>query len=125
MEARLLPVTGREPTIFELAEEAVNGKRREQYGPAEMNHQRTAILWQAYTEARRLSPKAGTPEDAEDVCWRNILQKISRELNSPTQDGLVDAVGYAENIEQVRNARMGQEWFRRTIREYYERANRA
>jgi Domain of unknown function (DUF6378) len=38
---------------------------------------------------------------AEDVCWMMMLLKVSRQINLPTKDNLVDIVGYARNIEMI------------------------
>ena len=85
------------PGILSKAAEVVHGPRQEFYGPPAVNHGRTAVLWQAYLDTRSTGPL-----NAEDVCWLNTLQKMSREMHSKTEDGLVDAAGYVENIALVR-----------------------
>lgn len=111
-------------SILDRAGAIVEGPRQEKYGPPQLNHTRTALMWEAYLTAREISPKVGQPLDAEDVCWLNILQKIARELHSPTVDGLTDVPGYALNIELVRG-NGGQDGFREATRSYYEREDRA
>ncbi len=85
--------------IEQEAREAVQGLRRHDYGPCEVNHARTAALWDAY-----LSRKEGAwvTLDPEDVCWMNVLQKISREMHSDNRDSLVDIIGYVLNIAEIR-----------------------
>jgi hypothetical protein len=43
----------------------------------------------------------GIKLDAMDVCFFNILQKISRAANRTTRDTLVDIAGYAANAEMI------------------------
>ena len=83
---------------LEEAERLTSTERREDYGPPHENHARTATLWSAYLHARG-RPAALSPED---VCWLNILQKISRECHAPKQDNLTDAIGYILNIQEMR-----------------------
>ena len=80
------------------ADDITQNARRSAYGPPGENHGRTATLWSAYLHSRGY-PRALSPED---VCWLNILQKISRDMHSPQPDNLVDAHGYLNNIEELR-----------------------
>lgn len=79
--------------VADQAVAAVLGPRRDDYGPPGVNHERTARLWSAYLEI---------PVTAEQVCWLNVLQKIAREQNAGTEDGLVDSVGYVLNVAELR-----------------------
>lgn len=79
-------------TVLEEAEAAVMGARRNDYGHPADNHQRTADLWSAFL---------GVQISARDVCWMNILQKASRDHHAPKRDNVVDAAGYARNIELI------------------------
>lgn len=94
-------------TIFEEAEGIVGGDRQADYGDPSLNHQRTALLWNAYLEARFMVgprgelPRFGIILDEEDVCWLNALQKIARQCNKKKRDNLVDVVGYVRNIEMM------------------------
>ncbi len=77
----------------------ITEERGQDYGPPIDNHSCTAELVSAY-----LSRKYGTFSiDAEDVCWFNILQKISREANSHKRDNLVDVAGFIKNLEEVKD----------------------
>jgi hypothetical protein len=73
--------------------------RMRAYGPPSVNHERTALLWKTYLRARY---GIVFPLDAEAVCWMNVLQKMSREIHSKTEDGLVDVAGFTRNIEIIR-----------------------
>lgn len=99
-------------TIFEDAESIVNGDRQTDYGDPGDNHERTALLWNAYLAAKFMVgtrdgvdkgelPRIGVFLDKEDVCWLNVLQKIARQCNAKKRDNLVDSVGYIRNIEMM------------------------
>lgn len=99
--------------VEEEARQAVDGKRQEEYGTPAVNHQRTTWLWSAYLSAKYgIAPDGSLdPENLqdgianlteEDVCNLNILQKMSREMNSHTRDGLVDQIGYVINVAKLR-----------------------
>lgn len=83
-------------TILEEGQRIVHGARQNDYGHPLDNHSRTAGLYAAYL---------GIPITAEQVCFLNILQKISREMNRPTRDNLVDIAGYAANVEMIQSER--------------------
>jgi hypothetical protein len=83
-------------TILQEAQRHVHGARNEDYGTPYDNHGRTAALWSVYLN-RLVTP--------EDVCMLNILQKVSRGMNSITRDTLVDVAGYAANVEMVQAER--------------------
>ena len=117
--------------VLEEAAGLVGGARQEAYGHPTVNHARTALLWDAYLEARKLSPSGVTVESIikfppgmasgeceqwaqafrestprrsltpADVCWLNILQKLARDMHEPRRDNLVDAAGYLLNIEML------------------------
>lgn len=58
------------------------------YGRPRDNHGRTAALWSAYL---------GIEISARQVCFLNILQKISRDAHRRHFDNIVDIAGYAAN----------------------------
>jgi hypothetical protein len=74
------------------------GNRQQDYGHPRDNHTRTAGGWRWYLKAKY---GVDIPLDAEDVCWLNSLQKISRHCHEPKRDNLVDVVGYTRNIEML------------------------
>lgn len=88
-------------SIAEEAIQIVHGARRQDYGTPFENHTRTAAMWSAF-----LSKKApGLVLTAEDVCFLNLIQKISRASQSINRDGLVDLIGYTLNIELIQQDR--------------------
>ena len=91
--------------ILKEAEKIVNGARRKDYGTPLQNHSCTAELFTSYLKRRGVLKGEVT---AEDVCFLNILQKISRAANKITPDGLTDIAGYALNAELVARGRKGK-----------------
>jgi hypothetical protein len=87
-------------SVADEAHEAVQA-RMAAYGPPAVNHGCTADLWTAYLRRRGLLDEDCQGLDAEDVCWLNVLQKISREANERKRDNLVDVVGYAVNVDLI------------------------
>lgn len=86
--------------ILQEADGLIHGPRNESYGHPSDNHGLTAQYWNVYM--------TGKGEDgdilkltAEDVCFLNILQKISRHQHAPKRDNLVDIAGYAGNVEMI------------------------
>lgn len=68
------------------------------YGHPKENHACTADLWNAYLRRRGLLLGA---IDAEDVCWLNVLQKISRHANERKHDNRVDTIGFTINADMI------------------------
>lgn len=89
-------------TILDRAALACHHERNRDYGEPIENHGTTAALWAAWLKRRHGVDLELT---AEDVCFLNALQKLSRLANSITLDGLVDLAGYARNAEMVLEAR--------------------
>lgn len=86
-----------------IAQEAigiVNGARRKSYGTPLDNHTRTAKFWGAYL---------GIKITPEQVCYLNMLQKIARSMENDKRDNGVDIVGYALNVEIVKQQK-GEQW---------------
>jgi len=81
--------------------ERLVAERGQNYGSPKENHTRTARLWNAYLASR--GRENVPPLGPTDVCFLNILQKVSRCLSGgkPTQDTLRDIAGYARNIEII------------------------
>lgn len=88
--------------VLEEANEIIHGARNESYGHPLENHGLTAKYWSVYLDA-----KNGFAITAEDVCFLNILQKISRSQSGVdvTRDTLVDIAGYAGNVEMIQDKR--------------------
>jgi len=81
--------------ILQEADEIVHRDRNHDYGNPLDNHSFTAELWNSFL-ARRKGPLT-----ARDVCWMNILQKITRDSHKPKRDNLTDVAGYAANMEMI------------------------
>lgn len=88
--------------ILEEALSIVHGPRQHDYGHPLDNHSTTAEMWSAYLSRKLRTKIELTPED---VCFLNVLQKISRQANRPTRDNIVDVAGYAANVEMIQTAR--------------------
>ena len=96
----------REETILEKAERIVMKDREEMYGHPKDNHRCTAALWTGYLDRRAqvLSVTERYDITLEDVCFLNILQKVSRCANTITKDSLADIAGWARCIERIMDA---------------------
>ncbi len=75
--------------LLREAEALVTGDRNNAYGPPTQDFDRTAIMWTAYLDGRRIL-------EAHDVAAMMILLKLSRISWDPTnRDSWVDIAGYA------------------------------
>lgn len=83
-------------TSVEAAAQLVNGQRQDDYGHPLDDFSKTAQMWSAI---------AGTEITAEMVALMMVCVKISRELNRPKGDNLIDAHGYLLTYEMVRAER--------------------
>ncbi|KKN88356.1 hypothetical protein LCGC14_0249190 [marine sediment metagenome] len=94
---------GKKKSILEEAGELVAGPREDDYGPPIDDWKRTAAIWSAIL---------GITITAEQACMCMVGVKISRQVNKPSRDNLVDAAGYLlciEMIEEVvRNERLSK-----------------
>ncbi|HEC65468.1 MAG TPA: hypothetical protein ENI23_09245 [bacterium] len=88
--------------ILEEANDIVHGDRNEAYGHPKDNHNTTAIFFSHFLQ-RKYGVGTTPLLDAEDVCFFNILQKISRSAESYRRDNLVDIAGYAANVEMIKD----------------------
>lgn len=86
--------------ILEEADQVTSGDRNKFYGHPFHNHGLTAKFWDAYM--KELS-RRGKDLTARDVCWLNILQKCSRDMNMQKEDNEVDTAGYARNMQMIRD----------------------
>lgn len=76
-------------TILQEAQSLVYGDRQAAYGHPYDDYTRTARMWEAILGMR---PFTITPRIA---CLMMAAVKISREVNAPKRDNLVDLAGYA------------------------------
>lgn len=79
-------------TICQEADRLVSTDRNDDYGHPSLDFGRIAALWHE-TFGWKVRPK--------DVALAMILVKISREINRPKRDNLVDIAGYARTIEML------------------------
>ena len=83
-------------SVCEEADRLVSGDRRNAYGHPLDDFTKTAALWSAIL---------GVHVAAEHIPLCMIAVKISRELNQPKRDNLVDICGYAKTLELVYDER--------------------
>lgn len=85
--------------ILQEADDLTSVDRQQDYGHPGENHGITAQLFDAYIQAALRQRGKIT---RRDVCFLNILQKISRAVHNPyKRDTWVDIAGYARNIEMI------------------------
>lgn len=84
---------------LDKVKEIVSGDRNADYGDPIDNHERTARFWVEYLRHRiSVTPTgAAITLNGRDVCWLNVLQKISRECHCAKHDNAIDVCGYAAN----------------------------
>ena len=87
-------------SILEEAAELVGGPREADYGHPAIDFTRTAKFW---TEVLRGRLQPNTEVNAHDVALMMVLLKISRQINAPKRDNLVDAAGYLRTLERVQD----------------------
>jgi hypothetical protein len=93
-------VVGHTVKYEDIAQEAsaIVEERGESYGPPSENHSCTASFWRDYIKRRY---NVELPLDAEDVCWFNVLQKISRQAHVRKRDNSVDIIGFVINSDML------------------------
>ena len=92
--------TPAEKPITAIAEELVNGPRQADYGHPLDNFTQIAELW---------TTMLGRKFTAEEVGLMMIATKLSRELNAPKRDNLIDMAGYAATIDMIHAERKRRE----------------
>lgn len=90
----------RDETILDEAKRIVYGERGENYGHPFEDFSRTAKIWSAILDIQV------TPEQVA-LCMVGL--KISREVNRPKRDNVVDGAGYFENLDMVKKERSRRE----------------
>jgi hypothetical protein len=83
-------------SILDEAKRIVHGDRGENYGHPFEDFSRTAQIWSAILE---------TEVTPEDVALCMVGLKISREVNRPKRDNIVDGAGYFETLQMVKEER--------------------
>lgn len=90
-------------SVLAEAERIINGERADQYGGAEDNFGRIALLWRAYLKGKY---ERDVPLSPTDVALMMILMKVARlELSPDHRDSVVDVAGYAGCIEKIWDGR--------------------
>ena len=87
-------------TILEEAQRLVHGDRGANYGHPYDDFSRTAAIWSAILNVQV------TPEEVA-LCMVGL--KISREVNKPKRDNVVDGAGYFETLDMVKQERAKRE----------------
>ena len=90
----------KEESILEEAKRIVHGDRGENYGHPLEDFSRTAKIWSAIL---------GIEVTAEQVALCMVGVKISREVNRPKRDNIVDGAGYFETLDMVKKERARRE----------------
>jgi hypothetical protein len=90
-------------SVLTEAQGLVHGDRCEQYGPPAAEYARTAGMVNAM-----LAAKLREPLTPEDLAYIMICLKLSRQINKPKMDSLVDAAGYCEVAQWIIDSRVGR-----------------
>jgi hypothetical protein len=92
----------RDETVLQEADRLVATDRQGQYGHPYDDFSRTAALWTGagfgFFDDRTESYRSVS---AEDIAIAMMLLKISRIVNLPKRDSIVDAAGYAKTLDLV------------------------
>jgi hypothetical protein len=83
-------------TILEEAQRIVHGQRNQDYGHPLDDFTRTAEMATGLFRGKLLQ---GAKFTAEDVGLFQVLVKLSRQMNSPKRDNMVDTAGYAGTVQ--------------------------
>lgn len=87
-------------SILDEAKRIVHGDRGENYGHPFEDFSRTAKIWSAILGIEVLP---------EQVALCMVGVKISREVNRPKRDNIVDGAGYFETLDMVKRERAQRE----------------
>jgi hypothetical protein len=79
-------------TILEEAKDLLYNDRQEDYGDTNVNFGRVAKFWSA---------ALGTEVNSEQVALCMVLMKVSRQIQNPKRDNLIDGCGYFAAIEKM------------------------
>jgi hypothetical protein len=85
-------------TILEEAIRITGGDRQRDYDHPKPNHERIAVMWNAYLSIR-VDPLG--PISAADAAYMMILLKVARDVKTPKRDSVVDIAGYARCVARI------------------------
>jgi hypothetical protein len=91
-------------SVLTEAQGLVHGDRCEQYGSPAKEYARTVGMVNAM-----LGAKLKEPLTPEDLAYIMVCLKLSRQINKPKRDSLVDAAGYCEVAQWIIDSRAGLE----------------
>jgi hypothetical protein len=94
------PVIASRVSVLTEAQGLVHGDRCNQYGPPAAEYARTVGMVNAMLGAKLKEPLA-----PEDLAYIMICLKLSRQINKPKRDSLVDAAGYCEVAQWIIDAK--------------------
>lgn len=80
------------PSVLAEAHALIYGERQASYGDPRTTLDRTARLW---------SVVLGMTVTAEQVCMCLVQLKVSRHVNKPKRDNLVDIAGYVGLLDRL------------------------
>ena len=81
------------------AEELINGPRADDYGPALLNHERIATIWNVLLRAKLL--KQITPTEVTAMMIGLKLARLAEDMHK--DDSWVDIIGYAALGGEISN----------------------
>ena len=99
MSGHIPKVKDKEKTIFDEAQEIVEGQRRDDYGDARTCFNRIAKMWAGYL---------GVEVNAQDVAHLMIMLKIARNHDTFKRDSLVDVCGYAYCADLIHDQELAE-----------------
>tara|TARA_R100000231_G_scaffold4720_3_gene7890 strand:+ start:1185 stop:1481 length:297 start_codon:yes stop_codon:yes gene_type:complete len=85
--------------FLKKAEELINGPRAEDYGPALINHERIATIWNVLLRAKLLDKI--TPAEVTAMMVGLKLARLAEDMTN--EDSWVDIIGYAALGGEISN----------------------
>lgn len=92
-------------TVTQEAERIVYGDREQTYGHPSKNFAATAVMWEAYLQAKyEIGGDYKIPcIEPDDVAMMMVLLKIARQAHQYKRDNIVDGIGYLACIQKMRD----------------------